>query len=213
MARLLKLFSFVGVLLLGFSVLTGVGTSVYAAENSNEPIVQNVDDLDIQKMTEDQQREFLELIDNEVNKSVYSSFVDKERFKEALISLFDSSSDTYQDLEKASQQALPYSTRAAHGWISNSVGAAAINVALSALTGGIGAGLASYITKVGVSTAKKVFQSRVKALFVKWGIKVAAGYYGTLFEIAMNVADPGGAISKYIDKHDKIPNNGYWEFS
>ncbi|MCO5478380.1 streptococcin A-M57 [Enterococcus gallinarum] len=32
MARLLKLFSFVGVLLLGFSVLTGVGTSVYAAE-------------------------------------------------------------------------------------------------------------------------------------------------------------------------------------
>lgn len=200
-------------LLLVLSMFFTAGGTVYATENSNEPIVQNVDDLDIQKMTEDQQREFLDLIDNEVNKSVYSSFVDKERFKEALISLFDSSSDNYQDLEKVSQQALPYSTRAAHGWISNSVGAAAINVALSALTGGIGAGLASYITKVGVSTAKKVFQSRVKALFVKWGIKVAAGYYGTLFEIAMNVADPGGAISKYIDKHDKIPNNGYWEFS
>lgn len=33
MARLLKLFSIVGVLLLGFSVLTSVGTSVYATEN------------------------------------------------------------------------------------------------------------------------------------------------------------------------------------
>ncbi|OOG23348.1 peptidase [Enterococcus casseliflavus] len=36
MARLLKLFSFVGLLLLGFSVLTGVGTSVYAAEENDE---------------------------------------------------------------------------------------------------------------------------------------------------------------------------------
>ena len=40
MARLLKLFSFVGVLLLGFSVLTGVGTSVYAAETLEESEVQ-----------------------------------------------------------------------------------------------------------------------------------------------------------------------------
>ncbi|OTO02254.1 streptococcin A-M57 [Enterococcus sp. 5B3_DIV0040] len=36
MTRLFKLFSFVGVLLLGFSVFVSAGTSVYAAEKSNE---------------------------------------------------------------------------------------------------------------------------------------------------------------------------------
>ncbi|MFS1519569.1 DNRLRE domain-containing protein [Bacillus sp. SCS-151] len=90
--------------------------------------------------------------------------------------------------------------------------AALLNTALGfAVGGGVGA-IQAYIIKKGKKAAKRMFYKTVVSRLKAWGAKKLAFAVGAAVAFALNYADVGGAIARYLDKKDKKPRNGYIDF-
>jgi hypothetical protein len=96
--------------------------------------------------------------------------------------------------------------------ISNTIVAAAINVAIGMVVGGSLSGISAYVKKAGVREAKKVFSKTIATKLKAWGLKNFAKILPVAAQYVLNVIDPGTAIAKYIDKNDVKPNNGQVNF-
>ncbi|OTO03253.1 hypothetical protein [Enterococcus sp. 5B3_DIV0040] len=208
MFKITKIFSVLGILIIGFSVFITSGTGVYAAEKvSNEEL--NVNPLDVQKMTEEEKRDFYKAVDDEVNRHGEMSAEQKNNYRQSLIHFFDSASSDFQNLERLDKSVNDGDIRfrAAHGLVSVNVLAGTINVILGSITGGA---ITSYIRKHGFQALAVALQSRLAATIrIKQLGKIISG----LSTVIAKIADPGKAIAQAIDKADKIPGNGWIELT
>ncbi|MBU3092376.1 hypothetical protein KPL35_09820 [Clostridium sp. CF011] len=90
------------------------------------------------------------------------------------------------------------------------VAGAAFNTAIGLAVGGVGVGaISSYIRKVGVSEAKKIFNRSIKTKLLSIGAGALAGGLGRAVDFAINAADIGNTVAKYLDNHDSKPGNGW----
>lgn len=99
------------------------------------------------------------------------------------------------------------------GWYLNvctvKVGGAILNTAIGlAIGGGVG-GVAAYIRKKGRKEAQKVFSKTIKSKLKAIGLGALAGSIGTAVNFALNYADIGTNVCKWLDKHDAKKNNGW----
>lgn len=94
-------------------------------------------------------------------------------------------------------------------WIDNKIVASGINVAISLATGGVGTvGIRMLVKKVGTKAAIQVVEKTVRNKLILFGIKQFSGISYVISTIVKNVLDPGTTIAKWLDAHDKRPNNG-----
>ncbi|WP_236686744.1 hypothetical protein, partial [Streptococcus phocae] len=94
---------------------------------------------------------------------------------------------------------------AAHGAISNSVLASAINVGVSfAVGGGVGAGIKALIMKHGAEYATRLIARKVVATLMTFGIRQVTGINSIISHVVKNVLDPGSTIAAWLDARDKI---------
>lgn len=230
-----KFFCLIMASLMVLSMSVGVGTSVYASEETiDESIVEKIENFEIDTVSENyatnlndlsdsELEKFKENVSAEVDKLDLSTEEEKEAYYNSLLDLFDPESETYGDLEYASEKlgkelnpAGRYK-RAAHGWISVGFAGAAFNLGVNLVTGGVAsAGVKALIRKFGTQKAIDLINRRIVGIIATWGIKQATGINiitGAVASAIKTALDPGTAIAKFIDARDKIRNNGYLEFT
>lgn len=152
---------------------------------------------------------------------------DFDDYVSAVLSVFNSESNNYQDVSAANDQLIteldenhssifdPLSGEkilaAKHGTISASFLGSVLDAAIGAVVGG-GAGAAlSLVRKKGVKYVKKILYSRLKATLVNIGLGRANATILAGLEIALNYYSPGNQLAKWVDSKDKKRNNGWIE--
>lgn len=180
----------------------------------------------VHEMSKKQRVIFNELVNEEVSK-----FGDEnpELYRKTLIDFFDTTSGHANDLAYASQviendllkseslrPAGPQDVGALGMWdwvpnvkIGVNIAGSIINVALGvAVGGGVGA-IQAFIIAKGKKAAQAMFYKTVKDKLTAWGAPKLAVFAGAAVAVAMDYADVGTKIAKYIDGKDKRPNNGW----
>lgn len=95
-------------------------------------------------------------------------------------------------------------------WIDNRLVAAGLNIAIAYLAGGIGtAALRAFIKKVGTKTAIYIIERAVKNKLIWFGLKQVSGITPVINTIVKNLMNPGAAVARWYDSHDKRPRNGH----
>ncbi|MFC0562281.1 hypothetical protein [Halalkalibacter alkalisediminis] len=228
--------------------LEELGVAVHHdAEDFNEEILAEdfdfedaVNDLDISTMNEEEKKEFLQIIEEAV---AISGTTETELLEEALISIFDGDSETFNDLE-ATQEVLEekyvekieseeialvsfakksflgsdkvYASNKNKGKVRVGVylAGSVFNVAIGGIVGGGISAVKSYIKKKGKKAASETLSRVVTAQAKKLKIQTVRGVavasvIGTAVYVALDYADIGVAVAKFIDSKDWYKNNGW----
>lgn len=182
-------------------------------------------ELDIQVLNNEQIETFENLIEVVVDDTAFPTQEDAQDVKSVLMDFFNSESNLYKDIEATSEEMIdridenhssifdPISGEdvfaASRGWLSVWVLSVATNLAINFVIGGIGGSLMGAIRKYGVNWVRNTFKSRVKARLTRVGLGIVARYYGVVWEFVMAAWDSGTAFAKWVDRRDKIRNNGW----
>jgi hypothetical protein len=190
----------------------------------------------IQEMNTEEKQLFDELVEEQVSLLELNE-EEKEVYEEALVSFFDETSDTYQNLDQAQTEleteiqeisndtstdqastiqtavldTFGVSTASAAFQVKIGVNLAGsiLNVAIgAAIGGGVGA-IQAYIIKKGKQEAQRLFTKTVTSRLKAWGANKLAVAVGASVAIALDYMDVGTMIAKQLDKRDIRPNNGW----
>lgn len=186
---------------------------------------------DMNELTKTEKENFIQAVIVETELAGLPTEEDKEVYKQALIDLFDSNSEVYNDVEATTEQVIegidenhssPFDfisgddVLALRIRISNKIVGSGINLAISLMIGGVGsAGVKALIRKFGTQRAINLINQKVVGVLTVWGIKqiVGVNFIAQLVSTTVkNVLDPGGYIAKQLDSRDKYRNNGYVDF-
>ncbi|HJG23343.1 hypothetical protein F6X86_07055 [Enterococcus durans] len=238
-----KFFALTSVAVLGLSIMVPLTEVVHASERSTVPeasivavnsAVPDVDEsridsldtvdlqnfgvVDISQLSPDQLDNFKQAARYESEKVPLQTKAEKEAYYQALLSLYDINSENHGDFNKVTQELISQLnsislTRSGHGWISVPFAASAFNLAINLVTGGVAsAGVKALIKKYGTQKALDLLKRKIIGAVAVWGVKQITGI-NTIIKVVATALDPGTAIAKAIDARDKIPNNGYLEFT
>jgi len=179
--------------------------------------LENAEPFQPDKMTKAEKKVYYAAIDKEVKamKNKYGKEFNEKMFKKELIKFLETE-NSYANLSTMDKSLFSSSgmTRAG-SWIpdiklTNDFVAAAINVIISTLVGGVGvASLSAYIKKVGLNEAKKNFTRTLASKLKAWGFALLATKIDDAFEFMMNYLNPGYHCALFLDSIDSYPNNGY----
>ena len=210
-------------------------------DDLNEDVLQEdfdfekaVDEIDVARMNESEKELFVEIIREQIE---LAGVEEPELFEDALLDLYNSESETFNDLE-ASQEEIEdaYMEKIENKELSffskmrknvlgeNKVYAAkkkakiaistkytgiALNVVIGAAFGGGLAAIQKFVVKKGLKEARKLMTriARKKAEKLKSKILVTAAT--TAITTLIKFTDPGGAIARWADSKDKYPRNGW----
>lgn len=198
------------------------------SQSEQESISQYEDEtIDIQRMDNTQQEAFRKIVEDSTKSLSLPTQSDFDDYVSAVLSVFNSESNNYQDVSAANDQLIteldenhssifdPLSGEkilaAKHGTISASFLGSVLDAAIGAVVGG-GAGAAlSLVRKKGVKYVKKILYFRLKATLVNIGLGRANATILAGLEIALNYYSPGNQLAKWVDSKDKKRNNGWIE--
>lgn len=199
-------------------------------------------DLDLSKMEGEEKEKFLEIIKEA---AAVSGTSEPELLEDALMNIFDSESDTFNDLE-ATQEVLEenyeekieseelafvafsknllFESDKVHaatkpktkGTIRVGIylAGAVFNAAIGGVVGGGVSAIKSYIKKKGTKAASETLsrvateQAKKLKIYSVRGIAIAT-IIGSAVTVALNYADFGLAVAKFIDSKDWYKNNGW----
>lgn len=198
-------------------------------EKLNE-FLQNPEDVpNVQEMSASEFEEFKNIVFEEARKVGLPSEADVEDYAQGIIDLYNPTSSVYADLEAATEQisdAIDENHEnlfdkitgekvlaAAHGAISNSVLASAINVGISLAVGGaVGAGIKAIVMRHGAQYATNLLARKVTSTLITFGIRQVTGINSIISHVVRNILDPGSTVARWMDSRDKIRNNGWVEW-
>lgn len=177
--------------------------------------------VDINDMDESTQQAFKQIVWNAVEMLHLPSESDNNDAYNQLLGVFDSNSENYNDLGKATDSLIndidhnhksPFDSisgsdvlAARHGTVSVKLLGSIFNILIAGITGGP---VASYVRRRGFSALAVALQSRLAAT-------IRSNQFGYLIKgsigALVKVANPGLYFAQLIDQHDKIRNNGWIE--
>lgn len=186
--------------------ITALNDASEQAYNVDESLFERTPTID--EMTEEQKTLFKQLVHEE---AIRSDSENPELYEEVLTSFF--TQDSYNTFNlPASETKLKRAKRAAGLRIGADFAASAINVALGiAVGGGVGA-IQAYIISKGKKEAQRLFTKTVTSKLKAWGANKLAWAIGGAVGFAMDYGNIGSAVTKYLDRKDSKPNNGWIDF-
>ena len=100
--------------------------------------------------------------------------------------------------------------------IPNWVVSGAVNVGICVALGGVGTALTGSAIKTLEKASARVFCTALKKKLIALGVaQYVAGracqIIPTVLTFVAGVCDPGGAVARYLDRHDSNAGNGYWD--
>lgn len=168
----------------------------------------------VDKMNREQVELFEQIVEEEANKQE-----NPELYKKLLTDFFDESSGHADDIEYASR-ILAFDSENKNvvqptsliPSIGVNFAGSALNVAIGfAVGGGVGA-IQAYLAKKGKKEAEKLFTKTVTSKLKAWGFTKLALMSNAAVQFALDYADIGTQIAKYLDRRDSKPNNGWIDF-
>lgn len=199
-------------------------TDVIELTEEEKEIITEYDEneiIDTNTMNEDQKEVFKSMVEQSVAAMELPTTEDEASTVEELLSFFDSSSDSYGDLEVTTENIVEEIDKnhesifdnisgsdviAARRIVSVKVLGTILNVAIALVTGGA---IGYFIRKYGWSYLVTQIGSRVSASFqIRRFSVIAKG----LSKSAVAIANPGLTIAQLIDRNDSSRNNGWIDF-
>lgn len=202
------------------------GTETRKIDEENLAVMEPVM-LDVQRMNQVQKQKVVKTVHEAVTALKLPTQQDEFVYEEAVLSVFDSKSINYQNVQGATNTLIKQLTEnhktifdgltgekilaAKHGAISTSFLGTVLDVAIGmALGGGLGAAL-TLARRKGVKYVKKRLMSHLKGTLANIGLKRASKFILAGLEIALGHYSPGKYLARWVDRRDKIRNNGWIE--